>query len=300
MINSMTGYGQAEFSDGKHDIAVEIKTVNNKYLNLKINLPAFLNKHEPDMEKTVRAKVSRGSVQIFIKFRIRHDEPNMYFNTGVISGYLQDIDSLSGKLAKTKLETGGIKEVRLTDILALPGVLEELPRNIDNDEMHALLKPVLDQALDALTKMRAMEGKMLGEHLRSIHSTIGKTISRIDERAPLVMAVYRDKLLKRARQLLNGSDIQIEEADLHREIALFSDRADISEEIARLNAHMQQVASTLSVAGTKGRKLDFLAQEMLREANTIGSKANDLEVAQAVVELKTHIEQMKEQIQNIE
>ncbi len=297
---SMTGFGAARaersLSDGAElSISVEIRTVNHKHLQAKVRLPQGYAALEAAVDKAVRARLNRGAIQVGIEVARTGGQPSFNVDLSAVDRYAQ----LQGSLTERHPELRRIDSV--TEMLGLPGVLvfDRSKQGLDvaGEEARAILG-VVDDALEALLTMRATEGEAMGADVAGAGEEIAALVTLISERMAGAAARHRARLVERVGEL--AGDKSLAEADLAREVALLADRLDISEEITRLGSHLGQLRSVLSGGGSVGRQLDFLAQEFFREANTVGSKCNDAEVAHLVVDLKTHVERLREQVQNIE
>ncbi len=298
MLLSMTGHGEAHSHVGGRAIAVDVRTVNNKYFKVSMRTGDRYTALEPLIEATVRQQVRRGTVQVELRVE-REATPDDYrLNETVLASYRRQLESIEQHLRLTE-------PIRLESLLALPGVVEERAAvRASEDTLWLAVEPVLREALNNLDRMRREEGRAMSADLRGNRELVAAALDRIELRAPLVVALYRTRLLERINNWLQGVDTTgipaITPTDVVREVGLFTDRSDISEEIVRLRSHLSQFDSLLQQAEPTGRKLDFLIQEMFRETNTIGSKANDVEIAREVIEIKTLIERMREMIQNVE
>ncbi len=297
---SMTGFGAARaersLSDGAElSISVEIRTVNHKHLQAKVRLPQGYAALEAAVDKAIRARLNRGAIQVGIEVARTGGQPSFNVDLSAVDRYAQ----LQGSLTERHPELRRIDSV--TEMLGLPGVLvfDRSKQGLDvaGEEARAILG-VVDDALEALLTMRATEGEAMGADVAGAGEEIAALVTLISERMAGAAARHRARLVERVGEL--AGDKSLAEADLAREVALLADRLDISEEITRLGSHLGQLRSVLSGGGSVGRQLDFLAQEFFREANTVGSKCNDADVAHLVVDLKTHVERLREQVQNIE
>jgi uncharacterized protein (TIGR00255 family) len=294
MINSMTGYGEAEAQVSGVNYAVEIKALNNRYFKAIIRLPESVAFLEENIEKLLRKNLSRGTVNYVL--RLKDISANALFSIDeealrAVVDRLSRIGSLAG--AGGTIDIGGL--------LSLPGIIR--PVMPDEDAAEHIRKKVLEisrQALEKLKHMRAVEGTALEADLKKYCKAIEKNLKRIRARNMPVLQGYARKLKKRADELLVGAKLKLDEETLAREVAVFADRSDISEEIARLDSHLQQFAEVCQAKGQVGRKLEFISQEMLREANTIASKAYDAEITRCVLDIKCQVDRIKEQVQNVE
>ena len=290
----MTGHGEAhEHADGL-SIGVEIRTVNNRYFKLNLRLTDGYAPLEPHVESRIREQIRRGTVQVNVRID-REARPDDYrLNQAVLAGYLKQLEAALGT---TIHRDAG----QLAPLLALPGVVNEPTAEYEEIESQwPRIEKVVNSALANLSKMRIDEGRSMAADLTANAHAIAAELAKIEVRAPLVVAAYRDRLNERINKLLADAGVHAEPADLIREVGIFAERSDIAEEIVRLKSHLEQFDRIMADAESQGRKLDFLIQEMFRETNTIGSKANDSEIARHVIEIKTAIERMREMIQNVE
>jgi uncharacterized protein (TIGR00255 family) len=294
MINSMTGFGQAQAQINCASYFVEVKTVNNRYLKTIIKLPELLAFLEDDIEKLLRKNLSRGTVNYVL--RLKDMPTDALFD--IDDKALQElIDRLGRLCGNTRLK--GVLDV--ATLLNLPGIIKPaLPDGDLAERFRQAVMEVTQTAIDRLKQMRAAEGSNLEADLRGNYEAMGKDIEQINSRSAVVIQEYAKKLRQRVDILLSGAKLDLDQTTLAREVAIFADRSDISEEVARLQSHVQQFAVTCQAELQAGRRLDFISQEMLREANTIASKASDTEITRCVVDIKCRIERIKEQVQNIE
>lgn len=293
MICSMTGYGSARVSENGTCRELEIRSVNNRYLKLAIKLPEHLQFAETDVDRFLRGKVARGSVSLSLRMRTdAGSSPPV--DVGLLQQYVT-------ALSQVRLPTGVQPVIDLATIASLPGVSG--PGNLDEEARRREVETVLSlagKALDAMLVMRRDEGRTLRSDLLSCCGAIRERLANIAERAPGVVNEYRDRLRTRVSTLMQGGGFELEADALAREVAIYAERCDISEEIHRLTSHLGQFSELCDRGEQVGRTMDFLAQEMLREANTIGSKSNDAAIARSVVEIKGLIDRVKEQVQNVE
>ncbi len=288
----MTGHGQAAMRHNDFAIDVEIRTVNNRYLKVVSKISDLASALEPQLESIVRDFLKRGSVTVSIRVSQAGRSNASSINQKTLEDYLTQSKSIADRL--------GIQfEYGLGQLLLLPGVLEST-RQQDDDRLLEVVRMTVQSALEDLQSMRRREGEAMRTQFVEILSQIAANKSFIELRAPEVVAEYRTKLDQRVRNALANLGHDVTEIDLLREVLTYADRCDISEEITRLASHLSQFHAALSNPESQGRRLDFLIQELFRETNTIGSKANDSQVSQLVVSIKTAIEQMRELIQNVE
>ncbi|MGD8500407.1 MAG: YicC/YloC family endoribonuclease [Phycisphaerales bacterium] len=294
MINSMTGYGEAQGEINGVNYAVEIKTVNNRYFKTIVRLPepaAFL---EEDIEKLLRENLSRGTVNYVLRFK------------NAAANALFDIDETALQAIAEKLDRAGSSAgiqgaIDLGNLLNLPGIIRPaLPDEETAEQVKEVILEISQEALNKLKQMRAAEGEFLEADLKKCCKAMEEDLEQIRARSAIVLQEYAEKLKKRVDELLAHAELKLDEEVLAKEVAIFADRSDISEEVARLDSHMQQFAQCYQANDQAGRRLDFISQEMLREANTIASKASDTEIARCVVDMKCQIDRIKEQVQNVE
>ncbi len=293
MILSMTGFGDAYTERNGTHYAVEIRALNNRYFKSTIKLPDNVSGLEPEIETTLREKLGRGSVTYILKMRVDSAEAAYHINTAALEAYIQQLQNVPG--------INHIARIDLATLLQRPGVCQE-PRD-DSDELRIhgpVVKELTDEAITKLIAMRQREGLGLFNDLMKHVRHIAEHLKQIETRAPFVIDEYHKKLATRVHQLLSKAELQVAQVDLLKEVAVFAERADISEEIQRLTSHLNAFESACRNDQHAGRKLDFITQEMLREANTIGSKANDALIASHIVEIKGAIDRLKEQVQNVE
>jgi uncharacterized protein (TIGR00255 family) len=292
----MTGYGEASFSSDALSLAVELRAVNNRYLKVSLRATEPYNLLEPEFEKVVRRTVRRGTLQIHLRCQRRSAPQDFQINTVALQSYL---DQLRAFLPGTNPNESGMPLVG--PILALPGVVPE-PANasLDLEEDWPVVEQVLEKALGRLQAMRLEEGRAMSQELLQLRDHIRGELTHIKGRIPHVTEAYRERLLERVRLLLAELDVEIDRKDLIKEVAIFAERSDISEEVVRLSSHLEQFQEILEEPESAGRKLEFLTQEMFRETNTIGSKASDVEISRHVVEIKGTLEKIRELVQNVE
>lgn len=293
MIVSMTGFGEAYAEVGSHAYHVEIRSVNNRYLKVAFRLPEDFTHLEVDLEQIIRKRVVRGSLTLRATVRELGSAGGADVNVAVLRRYIDQVQQAAG--------TGTPLHLDLSSLPVLPGVCQTPELSpADREQADATLSELTERALVQLAAMRAVEGKSLAVDLSVQCAAIRERLKTIETRVPLVLHEYRDRLHQRIRELLSDSNVQLAETDLMREVAIYAERSDIREELTRLAAHLDQFAATADSPEPAGRKLEFIAQEMLREANTIGSKSGDRDIAWAVIEIKTAIDRLKEQVQNVE
>ena len=299
MIHSMTGFGDAAAERDGSRYLVEIKSLNNRYFKPTVRLPDEVSALETDVERLLRERVGRGSVVYTLKMRAADAETNgtppATVNVDVLSAYA------------AQLEAAGLKVGSIDALLSLPGVIrpaDEVDAAVDTDpaaHRDVILK-LTGEAIDRLQAMRLREGQSLMDELLSQTGLIAGHLENIASRAGGVVNDYHDRLLARVNELMAKAELSVAKTDLLKEVAVFAERSDIREELTRLAHHIEQFETAIRDKEQLhvGRKLDFIAQEMLREANTIGSKANDADIAGRIVEIKGAIDRVKEQVQNVE
>jgi uncharacterized protein (TIGR00255 family) len=290
-LRSMTGFGAATTFEADVQVRVEARSVNHRYLQLKVKLPPDLSAFESDIEAAVRKALERGAVTLSVSVEAGASQA-VRIDRELARYYLAEVQALGQELG---LEGGA----RLETILALPGVVGTQADSGLREREARLLRSAVSEALDDLVVMREREGAALEQDLRANAAAVTKEAARIQKRMPKVVREHHKKLRQRMQELLGGQS-KLGPSELPRELALLADRMDVGEELARLASHLGQWSALLDKGGAIGRQLDFLVVEMLREANTIGSKCNDAEVAHSVVEVKTRIERLREQVQNVE
>ena len=290
-MKSMTGYGRCQMAEDGREMAVEVKSVNHRFLDVSCRLPRHLSFLDDAVRKGVAARVSRGHVDVFVSYvNHRTDAREIRVDTVLATAY-------QGAVRELALALGKEESLPLADYVRLPDVLTVEERDEDQAVVRSLFERALDGALLELSAMREREGEAMRTDILEKTANIESIRDGIALRAPLVVEEYRAKLHQRIASLLEG---ELDEARFATEVALFADRAAIDEELVRLVSHISQIRATVELAEPVGRKLDFLVQELNREVNTIGSKASDASIAQAVVQAKGEIEKLREQVQNVE
>lgn len=291
MVISMTGFGRSKKESGAFSVNVEVKTVNHRFCEFNIRMPRQLLKIEDKMKKKLNQHIRRGRVEVYVTIEGESAVTRkIHVDWKLIEEYYQFIN-----IAREKYELDG--KVTLHDLLNNSELIHIEESESGNEELENLVLTATEEAVILLKQMRQAEGEELKKDLLSALTQLEKNIGELQEFAPLVLQNYQERLMKRMEELVKG---QIDETRILTEVAVFADKADINEEITRLKSHIGQFIQTLNEQEPIGRKLDFLVQEMNREANTIGSKANDAGIAKKVVEIKSLLEKLKEQVQNIE
>ncbi len=289
---SMTGYGKAEFRDGGIELTVEIKTVNNRFLDILPKYPRSFIAFDDLIRKTVQAKLNRGRVELFVSFADKREKPvSMQVDYNLAKAYVETAKNLS------KTFKGVKNDYSVTQLIKVPDLVKTSFCETEIEEIEPILTQTLSEALDNLNSMRMVEGNKLKEELLSRVATVEEIVGEITKKAPLVAKEHQEKMLERIKELLGG--VEIDQARILQETAIFADKSNIDEEIARLNSHISQFRQIVEDV-TAGRKLDFLIQEFNREANTICSKASNIAITDFGLQLKCEIEKIREQIQNVE
>jgi uncharacterized protein (TIGR00255 family) len=292
VLLSMTGFGEARLQDERWTVSVEVRSVNNRHLKMSIKATDPYGALEPDLERLVRESVRRGTVNLQIRVERPRRPEDYRINTVALASYRDQLQTLRDPAGPA---------VDMASLVALPGVVEDRKSSIDDPhEDWPALSRLVSEALLGLQSARGDEGRAMGEELRRMGESISDRLKSIADRGPEVVAGYQKRLTERVQSLLSGQGVAFEPKDLMREVAIFAERADIAEEVIRLRAHLTQFHEVIDEPESAGRKLEFVVQEMGRETNTIGSKANDVEISRAVVEIKGLLEKIRELIQNVE
>ncbi len=294
MIKSMTGFGRGEYTDGKRSIIAEIKSVNHRYSDITIKMPRRYTFAEDKIKNAVKDKIRRGKVDVsIIVENITENDVNIKLNSMLAKQYYDNLTELRGEF-----DLSG--DISLQFLASLPDVMKAIPDVEDEEEITKAILEAVSEAASNLEKMRAVEGEKLAEDLIAKGEHVKEILDKITERAPQVVVDYTAKLKERIQDLV-GSSVQVPEDRILVEAAVFADKCAIDEEITRLNSHLVQLKNIIEKSSQPdGKKLDFLVQEMNREANTIGSKANDITITNYMLEIKSEIEKIREQVQNIE
>ena len=292
MVKSMTGYGRKKAENDQREVTVEIKSVNHRYLDLNIKVPRIYSFLEEAVKSAVSSRVSRGKVDVFVSvFTKDGKDVKVTPNLELIREYVE-------ALRQVRDTFGLADDISTMGVAQMPDALSIDKEEPDNEAVQQQVLEVVGQALEEYDAMRRAEGARLCQDIVQRAGRIGQLVDHVEERSPQTVEEYRKRISARMQELLG--DTEIAEQRILAEAALFADKVSVTEEIVRLRSHLAQLNTMLSADAAVGRKLDFLVQEMNREANTIGSKANDYELAQTVVEIKAEIEKIREQIQNIE
>ena len=291
MIKSMTGYGKASLEKNSRRYQIEIKSVNHRYLDVSIKMPRSLSYLEEEIKKAVSAKLTRGKVDVFITFNNNSLEGrDIKINTEIARMYIKELRDLAES-------EGIVADIPVTEISKLPDVLT-IQNNQDDETIKNELLEVTNQAIENLVGMRKNEGEKIAQNLFTRIQDIDGKVKKISSLSTGLIEEYVVKLNTRIKELLQ--DQEIDEARLAQEVVIYADKCSIEEEVTRLNSHIYQFRELLNSNEAVGKKLDFMIQEMNRETNTIGSKANNLEITNEVINMKTQLENIREQVQNIE
>lgn len=289
MLLSMTGHGQASVQNDDVRVVAEIKTVNNRFLKTSINCDLDAA-HQAKLESLIKKHVRRGSVSLRLKTHLLSGESSYRLNDAAIRAYWLQLSEIAGSSQAVNVES----------LLTLPGVVADS----GGEDLSELAWPAAEQAtreaLEQLDEMRKLEGNVMQTDMLANCETIAQQLSSVKQLAPGVVENYAKRMTDRINQLLDAHDVEVESSDIIKEVGVFAEKCDISEETVRLGSHIDQFNQVVADSPSNGKKLDFLVQEMLRETNTIGSKANDVEIANHVVEIKTCIERIREMVQNVE
>jgi uncharacterized protein (TIGR00255 family) len=288
----MTGFGEARLQNDRWTISVEVRTVNNRHFKLSSKINETHTMMEPALEQLVRDTVRRGTVQLSVRIERPRRPEDYRLNLVALASYRDQLKSLRGF---------DLQAADLSPLLGLPGVVEDVCSGLEPpDPDWPAIATVASDALARLAGARAREGAAMSEELCGSCRGIDLEMNRIAERAPQVVEILQKKLYERVQALLQDNAVRVEPRELAREAAILADRCDISEEIVRLRAHLKQFVAIIGEEESSGRKLEFVTQEIGREINTIGSKANDVEISRSVVEVKAVLEKIRELIQNVE
>jgi len=289
----MTGFGGARAQTDNVAYDVEIRAVNHRYFKAVVRLPDVWASAEADIEKRLRSQLHRGSITATVRMKITDAQAACQVNAAALDRYVQ-------QLRMVEIEANPTLRIDLGSLLQLPGVCE--PPSLDDlcEHTRQTLFELVDRAIDELLGMRTREGEALAVDLRANCDALEQALGTIKDRAPMVLTEYHERLAQRVAELTNAGQVDIDADVLAREVAIYAERSDVAEEITRLSGHLDQFRQAVAGGGAVGRRLDFIAQEMLREANTIGSKSGDAATARAVVDIKTAVDRLKEQVQNAE
>lgn len=292
MIKSMTGFGRSEIVKGNRKISVEIKSVNHRYLEAGIKMPKKLNVFESRMRDLLKKYATRGKIDIFINYEDDSEsQVNLKFNQNIADEYMAIFNNMSEKYnLKNDMTVGGL--ARFPEVITMDEVQE------DEEELWHFIEKAMKAALEQFVNTRILEGENLKKDLLGKLDHMEELVAFVEKRSPEIMKEYRSKLESKVKELLG--DTTIDESRIATEVIIYADKICVDEETVRLRSHIEHARKCLNEEGGIGRKMDFIAQEMNREANTTLSKANDIEISNAAIDLKTEIEKVREQIQNIE
>lgn len=293
MAISMTGFGRGEYKDDNYYFLVECKTINHKYSDINIRLPRKISFLEDKARNLVKDYVKRGRADLYIKFDLLGSEDvSLKFDEGLAIQYVEILNNIKNKFCL-------IDDISVMNIAKLPEIIKTEEKEEDEDLVWSMLKEALEEALINLKDMRTEEGQKLAEDIKMRCDLLNNYIEEIEKYSYNVVIDYKEKLTNRISEILENPSI-IDENRLAQEVAIYADKSSITEEIVRFKSHIIQLKNTVSKQESIGRKIDFLIQEMNRETNTIGSKSSDLNITNLVVEVKSELEKIREQIQNIE
>ncbi|MBR6383536.1 MAG: YicC family protein [Lachnospiraceae bacterium] len=292
MVKSMTGYGRSEKVTPTAKCSVEIKSVNHRYLDMSIKLPRKLNMFEADIREVLKDYIQRGKVDVFVSYEDYSKESvNIKYNQEIAAEYMKYFVKMAEDF---ELDD----DIRVSTLARMPEVLVSEDENINEDEIWKLVKDVLIEACDAFVVSRIKEGENLRTDLLDKLEAMSKNVAFIEERYPKTIEDYKNRLTTKIKEVLE--DKQIDESRILTEVCIYSDKVCVDEEMVRLKSHIEAVKEALTTGGCVGKRLDFLAQELNREANTTLSKSTDIEISNVAITIKTEIEKIREQIQNIE
>ena len=292
MIKSMTGFGRCEIAENSRKITVEMKSVNHRYLDVNLKMPKSLNFFESAIRSELKNYITRGKVDVFISYE------DLSEHTSTVRYHKEVAEEYFRYLKQMAEDFGLDNDIRVSSLSKYPDVFTMEEAGVDEEELWKEIQKAVDGAAGMFVETRITEGEHLRDDLLEKLEGMLKLVSFISERSPQILEEYRNRLEEKVKELLG--DATVDESRLVTEVTLFADKVCVDEEVVRLKSHIETTKNTLLEGGSIGRKLDFIAQEMNREANTILSKANDLEISNCAIELKTEIEKVREQIQNIE
>lgn len=293
MAISMTGFGRGEYKDDNYYFLVECRTINHKYSDINIRLPRKISFLEDKVRNLIKDYVKRGRADVFIKLELTGSEDvNLKFDEKLADQYYNILTQIKERYSMED-------EISIMNIAKFPDVVRTEEKEDDEDLLWNMLEQAVKSSMEKLTEMRMAEGKKLAEDIKMRCGLLREYIDRIEEYSETVVVEYKEKLNTRIKEFLDNPEI-IDENRIAMEVAIYADKSNITEEIVRFKSHIAQLKSTIDRDDSIGRKIDFLIQEMNRETNTIGSKSSDLEITNTVVEIKSELEKIREQIQNIE
>jgi len=302
MLYSMTGFGSAVCKEGDASVSVELKTVNNRYFKLSLKLSDGYGALEQRIEPLIRNVIERGTINAHVRISGAREDTGYRINTALLESYVKQLSEVQKKLGLMGNFCQGM--LRMDQLVTLPGTIitEHENDESEHEKTWSLLEKTLHEALSNLQTMRKTEGESMAKDLTANVESLRQLIGNVTELAPRTAPAYRQKLKERIEKAMEeqGLSLSLGDADFVRELAVYADRCDVSEELVRFQSHLEQFTSAMQSQESCGRKLDFLTQELFREVNTIGSKANDADITKYVVEIKTVIERIREMVQNIE
>jgi uncharacterized protein (TIGR00255 family) len=294
MLLSMTGFGESHCHEDGLAVSVEVRTINSRYFKLTVRASEGYASLEPHVEEAVRGAIHRGTIQVTLRVERLHAAEDYRLNVDVLERYRNQLEEIKRKWDLNE-------DISLKALLPLPGVVNEDSTILHDTEADwPVIGRTLETALEHLGRMRAEEGGTMAADLATNCRSVMASLEQVERRSPQAVEDYRTRLHEKIQKILEKHSVSLDSSDLIKEVSLFADRSDISEEIVRLRSHVEQFLATMELPESSGRKLEFLTQEMVREANTIGAKANDVDIARHVIEIKTAIERIREMIQNIE
>ncbi|WP_145183048.1 YicC/YloC family endoribonuclease [Gimesia chilikensis] len=294
MLLGMTGFGSSTAENDRLSVQAEIRTVNNRYLKISTRYPDFYAKLGSQIEKLLRSAITRGTVNLTLRIDHLNRKSVYLLDDQVVQQYWEQLKKLTEECHLPLPDS-------LDRLLTLPGaVIDNDSRTHTPESDWPLIEEAIKGALIELTEFRQKEGESAQADLQSSNKTIGEQLETVKQKAPQVVTSYRDRLHQRLTDLLKDQEVELDPDSMIREVSLFADRCDINEEISRLTCHLEQFDTILNSDTSQGKKLEFLVQEMFREINTIGSKANDVEISHAVIEMKLAVEKIRENVQNVE
>ncbi|MBQ8814370.1 MAG: YicC family protein [Lachnospiraceae bacterium] len=292
MIKSMTGFGRYEITTDECRLSVEMKSVNHRYLDLSIKMPRQFNAFEAELRNQLKHDIQRGKVDVYVTYEAFADtHTTLKYNQNIAKEYMNILHAISEEFQLPQDMTAG-KLARFPEVISMES------SEADEEQLLALIKECMEGAVKQFVAQRAREGEQLYHDLMGKLDNMLGWVAEVETRSPQILTEYRQKLINKVSELL--AEASLEESRIAQEVTLFADKICVDEETVRLRSHIDAVKKALNKGGAVGRQLDFIAQEMNREANTILSKANDMEISQTAINLKTEIEKVREQIQNIE
>ena len=294
MLLSMTGFGEAHQQQGGLTVSVEVRTINSRYLKLSVRTSEGYGSIESHVESIVRRRVRRGTIQVNVRVERARAPEDYKINVDVLDSYRQQLQAIQSRWNPSQ-------PLAADSLLLLPGVVnEDVTAMVDAGEDWPVIRETVETAIESLDRMRVEEGRAMAADLEANCHAMKASLDEVQRRAPLVVEAYRTRLKERLNKTLAEFDVTLDPSDVLKEVGLFADRCDISEEVVRLRSHLEQFDQIMESPESSGRKLEFLTQEMVREANTIGSKASDVEISRHGIEIKTALERIREMVQNVE